>query len=608
MGRFRFAAVPVATAVVVAMLAPAVAAPLRAPLPPEAEWHGASEALVAAADDPWITPAEASGLIRSAGLDEMRAWLERLAAATEKVHLLTLGSTPEGREMILVVASADGAADPEALAASGKPTLFVQAGIHAGEIDGKDAGLMLLRDLLFGDEQALLEGCNLLFLPVFNVDGHERSSRWSRINQRGPEVMGWRTTARNLNLNRDYAKADTPEMRLLLGVLERFPVDLYIDVHVTDGADYQYDITYGWNGPHAHSPAIARWLDQRLAPAWRGALERAGHVPGPLIFLVDRRDPTKGIVGWTASPRYSHGYGDLRHLPTILVENHSLKSFRRRVLGTRVALGEAMRVLGGQGADLRRAVAADSRRRSPVPLSWKAPTTPPAMMTFLGIEPRIEASAISGGDVLRWTGKPWRGKVPVRAKTEPAAVARRPEAYWVSAAWSEVIERLALHGIHFETLREPREVRVEALRFGEPNFAERLFEGRLRVSAPYTTERRQWVFPPGSVRVPTDQPLGDLVVALLEPEGPDSFFQWGFFSEIFQRTEYAEAYALEPLAARMLAADPRLRRQWQQALEADAGLRDDPRRRLEWFYQRSAYYDQRYRLYPVARQWADPGS
>ncbi|MDQ7006535.1 MAG: M14 family metallopeptidase [Acidobacteriota bacterium] len=592
-----------AAALALVLFSVAAAEPIRAPLPPQAPWHGASEALIVAADDPWITPAEASGFERSASLEAMGAWLERLARFSGKVRLLSLGDSPEGRSLTLVLASARGAADLRTLAAGGKPTLFVQAGIHAGEIDGKDAGLMLLRDLVVGDEQALLEQCNLLFLPVFNIDGHERRSAWSRINQRGPELMGWRTTARNLNLNRDYAKADSPEMHALLGLLARFPVDLYIDVHVTDGADYQYDITFGWNGAHAYSPAIAGWLDHRLAPAWNRALERAGHVPGPLIFLVDRLDPTQGIRGWTASPRYSHGYGDLRHLPTVLVENHSLKDFRRRVLGTRVLLAEAMRVLGAEGAALRRAVAADRDRRPAVlPLTWEEPASPPERITFLGVEPRVEVSPISGDRVVRWTGEPWRGEVPVRAATEPAIVVRRPAAYWVSAAWSDVIERLALHGVRFERLAEPRRVQVEMLRFGEPDFAGRPFEGRLRVGAPYTVERRRWTFPAGSVRVPTDQPLGDLAISLLEPEGPDSFFQWGFFPEIFQRTEYAEAYALEPLARRMLERDPEIRRRWEQALETDPALRGDPRRRLEWFYRRSPYYDQRHRLYPVARE------
>ena len=124
-----------------------------------------------------------------------------------------------------------------------------------------------MRDLTVGGRRrGLLDKANFIVLPIFNVDGHERSSRHSRMNQRGPEVMGWRTNARNLNLNRDYAKLDTPEVTALVQAFNRWPIDLYLDLHVTEGADYQYDITYGWNGTHGWSPAIAGWLDRALAP------------------------------------------------------------------------------------------------------------------------------------------------------------------------------------------------------------------------------------------------------------------------------------------------------------------------------------------------------
>ena len=205
---------------------------------------------------------------------------------------------------------------------------------------------MLLRDLTVGGRHGgLLDHAHFLFVPILNVDGHERFSPFNRMNQRGPRQMGWRTNRRNLNLNRDFAKLDTPEVRALVAAIERWQPDLYLDLHVTDGADYQYDITYGWNPPHGWSPAIASWLDEVLRPAVDHELEAWGHVPGPLVLVANNRDLSGGFLGWTAGPRFSNGYGDARHLATVLVENHSLKPFDQRVLGTYVLLASALDTL-----------------------------------------------------------------------------------------------------------------------------------------------------------------------------------------------------------------------------------------------------------------------
>jgi murein tripeptide amidase MpaA len=264
-------------------------------LPPVSIWDGKSRELVVPASDPWVTPAEATGLKSTPRYDETIRYLRRLEAASPNLKLLSLGKSPEGRDIWMVVASKERAFTPESLKATGKPTLFAQAGIHSGEIDGKDAGLMLLRDMTVrGNKRGLLDRANLLFVPIFSVDGHERFSAYGRINQRGPVETGWRTTSQNLNLNRDYAKLDAPEMRALVRALDAWGPDLYLDLHVTDGMDHQYDVTYSFNGPNGWSPSIARWLEQTLVPAWTADLTKMGHTPGAYPQLLDERDPEKG--------------------------------------------------------------------------------------------------------------------------------------------------------------------------------------------------------------------------------------------------------------------------------------------------------------------------
>jgi murein tripeptide amidase MpaA len=536
--------------------------------------------------------------------EETVAWLRSLVEAAPELEMVSLGRSPEGRDIWMVIASKEQTFTPEALKDTGKPVVLAQAGIHSGEIDGKDAGLMLLRDMTVGGSRGdLLAGATLLFVPIFNVDGHERFSTYGRVNQRGPQETGWRTTARNLNLNRDYTKLDTPEMRAMIRALEVWDPDLYIDLHVTDGADYQYDITWGYNGPHSYSPNAAAWLDSYFTPTVTGDLKAMGHVPGPLVFAVDPLDMSRGNKSLTMGPRYSHGYGELRHIPSILVENHSLKPYDQRVLGTYVFLESTLRVVSSHGRELKRAKTADAKhRRRQVPLDWKQTEGDAGTMQFLGVGSRRYPSAVSGGVRVEWTGEPVTLEIPIIAYTEPTAVVDRPRAYWIPPAYSNIAERMELHGIEVERIKEARDILVTMYRLEDAKIAGTPYEGHVRASANPVPEKKMEHFPPGSIRIPTDQPLGDLAIVLLEPGAPDSFFQWGFFLEVMQRTEYIEGYVMEPLAARMLAETPGLSVRFMDELRENPELAADPRARLQWFYEKTPFFDQRWRLYPVARE------
>ncbi|WP_035385549.1 M14 family metallopeptidase [Ferrimonas futtsuensis] len=571
-------------------------------LPPQQPWQGASEQLQLPASNPHATPGERSGLTQSPDYRETVAWLDDLIGRSSKLSKVSLGTSPQGREIWMVVAAGDGAATPEELKANGHPTLLVQAGIHAGEIDGKEAGMMLLRDMALGEKSALLDGVNLLFVPIFNVDGHERRGPYNRVNQRGPEVMGWRTTATNLNLNRDYAKADAPEMQAMISALNRWDPLLYIDVHVTDGIDYQYDVTYGYNLAVGHSPATHQWLENSYRPSVDLTLSRAGHTPGPLVFAMDNTNMAKGLSLWNPSPRYSNGYGDVRHLPTILIENHSLKPFRQRVLGTYVMLEHTLTLLADKGEGLRQAVAQDrARRPDPVILTWESERQPRGW-DFKGIGYTAEISEVSGAQVIRWNGQPkLYPNLPVTGRTRPGIHRARPAAYYIPPQWQQVVERLQLHGIHMSQLSEPVTQALSSYRL-QHQFAEKDYEGRQRVSVTATEHFGRHTLPKGTWRVSTDQPLGALAIQLLEPEAPDSLLQWGLFNPIFTRTEYIEDYAIEPMAQKMLDSDPALKKVFAKKLAEDPSFANNPQARLRWLYENSSYYDAKYRQYPVLRK------
>ena len=573
-------------------------------LPPVPAWDGASKSLLRDASDPWVTAFEADAAHDfSPNYADTRAWFDRLDAASDLIRIEQFGLSPEGRPLYAVIASKDGAAfDPA------KPVLMIQAGIHPGEIDGKDAGMKMLRDIAFYGKDGLLDRVNLILIPILSVDGHERASAYSRPNQRGPRIQGWRNTATNQNLNRDYLKLDQPEMRAVRGLIVKYQPDLYVDVHVTDGMDYQYDVTYGFNGEdgaYSRSPAASAWLDSVLKPAMNDALSAQGHIPGELVFGIDEQDPKKGLGDGGLGERYSNGWGAAAHVPTILIENHSLKPHEQRVLGTYVFIEEALKLMADKGADLRAATASDKTLRpAEIPANFVSDPTPVSTRDFLGIRYETYDSPASGRREVRWLGEPdpeiW--KLPYYG-SKPSLLLKRPTASWVPAPRADLIERLRVHGVQMEPLDAARTLPVSMLRLIDPALAPRANEGHVQATVKdIKVEARDWTFPIGSVRVPTDQPLGDVAVLLLEPQSSESFFAWGMFPEVLSRVEYIEGYAIAPLAERMMAADPALKAEFEAKLAADPAFAANGDARLSWFYERTPFYDDRYRLYPVARE------
>ena len=317
--------------------------------------------LLAAATGPeLLTPFEESGGLDTPRYEETVSWCEDLAASSELLQFTSFGVSPQGRDLPLVIADrrgrfapADHRERPDHL------VLLVEACIHAGESCGKDAGLLLLRNLIEDRElaDALLDKVTLLFIPIFNVDGHERFSPYGRINQNGPREMGWRVTAQNLNLNRDFLKADTPEMRAWLGLFNDWQPDFFIDIHSTDGADYQYALTYGLELQGNLEAGLTAWVAE-YRDTMNQAMTADGFPLAPYVSFRDWHDPRSGMRSWAAGPRFSQGYAAIRNRPALLVETHMLKDYATRVESTRLLLRHTMGWLNSQAGRLRGLVAA----------------------------------------------------------------------------------------------------------------------------------------------------------------------------------------------------------------------------------------------------------
>lgn len=571
-------------------------------LPPTLPWKGKTEGLIASKNDPWITPAEKADFQKTPSAAETKDFLKRLCQQYPRLKMQEK-KQPSGEDLLMVyTGELSTEFSDQSQKARKRPLLMVQAGIHSGEIDGKDAGLMLLRDIALGKKKGLLDSVDLIFIPVLNVFGHEQGSPWNRPNQRGPSNMGLRTNGQNLNLNRDYMKQETEEIRWVISLLQQNQPDLYMDIHVTDGADYQYDITYGYVRK-GHSPAIGRWLDSLFTPTINKDLEKLGHVPGPFLNTTNGRDFSAGISEYYYGPNFSHGYGDLVQIPTILVENHSLKPYKQRVLGTYALIESTLKLLAGRYGSLRAHIIRDKERRDNlVPYAFRVSTTRPADSFWLkGIRSRIEKSALSGGEYVAWLGIPETQKVAFFREEEPFQFIRRPRGYLIPATHFWLVEKLRQQGISVEKASSPAPGNIYWYKMTEPVFSSQPNEGRIKVKAKAEKSVRNLPISGDFYLVSTDQPLGNLAILLLEPEVPESLFQWGYFNSIFQRTEYAEEYFLEPMAVQMLKDSPDLQTRFEEKKKAEPAFASNPSAILEWFYRQSPYYDHRYQWYPVLR-------
>jgi murein tripeptide amidase MpaA len=559
----------------------------------------------------WRTHAELTNYCETPRYEETIAYAKRLAKASPMIRYESFGKSGEGRDLPLLIATGGDTFTPDdPLNGSRKAVVLIQACIHSGEPDGKDAGLALLRDIAITKTHPdLLKRVVVLFIPIYNCDGHERISPYNRINQNGPSEMGWRGTTTNQNLNRDYMKADTPETRAWLALWNRWNPDLFIDCHVTDGADYGSVITYHFEHHAGIAESVLEWeravIQGRVGPA----TEAAGSITSWYLEFIDNRDLTLGMRDFNGSPRFSTGYVPLRNRPAILIETHMLKDYRARVIGTydflRFAIAEVNQdpkrlINAGRQADENTTSWGrhyDRSRQFPLRFELTDEARP---FHLRAVESKTTMSEISGAPWVEFGAKPLELTVPMRDTFRVTRAVAPPLAYIVPPQWREVIQNIIYHGLELQRTVETAELEVESYRFQDVQWAGAPFEGRFltTVTAEPIVERR--VFPAGSVVVPTAQPLAKVAISLLEPEAPDSLIVWSFFSAIFEEKEYGEDYILEKLARDMVSKQPEVAEEFQKRL-ADPSFAADPRGRLEFFYQRSPYWDPYLNLYPVGR-------
>ena len=557
------------------------------------------------------TISERSGFEATGRYDEVIALCDAFQAAYPKqIRCIDFGTTPEGRPMKALVASNTNAFTPEEARKQGLPVTLIQGGIHAGEIDGKDAGFLALRQVLEGSAaKGALDKQVFIFVPVFNVDGHERFGKWNRPNQRGPVEMGWRTTAQNFNLNRDYLKADAPEMQAMLGLVNAWDPLTYVDLHATNGAKFQHDISIQVEPVYSGDPDL-RKAGLALRSNVIKDIAKEGSTPQSYYMsFVKQDDPMSGFMDGVSDPRFSTGYFQLRNRMAMLVETHSWKEYPVRVRITRNTVVSVLDQVAKNGKQWQQAAyAADARAAKlgdkPVALSYRT-TDKTQMVDFNGYAYTRKPSEISGALMTRYDeSKPQVWHVPLREEVVADLEVKAPRAgYIVPAAYAAIVgEKLRQHGVSFRKLDKAVErADVQTFRADKATFGAGTLEGhqRLTLKGKWKAEPRKVTA--GALFVPITQPKARLVVAMFEPQAPDALVAWGMFNTAFERKEYMEDYVAEDVAREQLANDPAVAAEFQRLLDTDPAFAKNPQARLAFFAKRHSSYDERLNLYPVLR-------
>jgi predicted deacylase len=563
-----------------------------------------------------LTTGEKTGWNETAPYAEAVEISHRLERASKFVKVMDIGTTPEGRTMIALVVSKDRAFTPDDAAKSGKAVIMIQSGIHAGEIEGKDTVLMLIRDMTVSKKFAgWLDHAIFVVIPVFNVDGHEYFSAYHRPSQNGPNSTGLRGTAQRLNLNRDYMKADTPEMKAWLRVFNSWMPDFLIDNHVTDGSDMQYDVTWDMARNQDIAEPAGAWVREKYVPELDKRMAADGHLVAPYGALR-----TREFFMEVFSPRYSHLYSAVQNRPSLLVETHSLKTARTRAWANYDIMRHTFDIITADAESLRKAVReadramsarAGDRNAEPVYLAGKV-SEKSRPIVYHALKNAPFKSEVTGANVTHYTGEVDDIQTVIHDQIDTTLAAQMPLGYLIPAAFNSAAVLLQTHGVEIERTAKPLDQLFETYRFTSTKFAANASEGHVMLTVEPRVVKEKIFIPAGSYWVPMKQRRARLILSLLEPNAPDSIAAWGLLDSVFEggggggrggRGGAVGEYLSEPIARRMMADQPELRKQFEQKIASDPQFAVDPRARLQWWFEQSKYQPEDAGRYPIVRIW-----
>jgi hypothetical protein len=535
---------------------------------------------------------------------EIITWWKMMDDRFPAIKMQAMGPSDAGFPLHLVLVSNDGDFDMASLRRKNKRIILINNGIHPGEPDGIDASMLLVRDIAV-HKTKLPDNVVLAIIPVYNIGGCLNRSPWYRADQNGPAAFGSRGNSQNLDLNRDFIKCDSKEARSFAAIFHQCDPDVFIDNHVSNGADYQHVMTLLTTQYNKMGGVMGNYLHNEFEPGLYKLMKEKGYDLVPYVEF-NGNTPESGMTAYFDGARYSSGYATLWHSFAFVPETHMLKPYAQRVAAT-LALMESMIAFTTKNSavihQLREQTKQSVKQQPGFPVSWKLDTTQVDQVLFKGYEAGHKPSEVSGLPRLYYDrSKPYEKKIRYYNYYASRIAINKPAAYIIPQGWWTVIDLLKLNKVKMQVLAKDTSIEVEVYHIDDYKTLPRQYEmHHLNTGVAVSSRKQVMHFRKGDYYIPLNQPANRFLVEVLEPQGDDSYFAWNYFDAILSRKEGYSAYAFEDLAAQYLNEHPDIKKQLDARRAADTAFAKSASAQLDFVYKNSPYFEPEYLRYPVYR-------
>ncbi len=554
-----------------------------------------------------LTVYEKSNHLETSTYEEGIDFYKNLAEAYLEITIIEKGLTDSGYPLHIVIISKSGVFDIAKLKAAGKAFLLVNNAIHPGEPDGVEASQMLARNLVEDKKMnKLLDNTVVVIIPFYNIGGALNRNSTTRVNQVGPKEYGVRGNANNYDLNRDFIKADTKNARSFIQLFQELDPDVFIDTHVSNGADYQYVSTTIPTQLDKLGGVLSEFMTDELLPYHYKYMEKAGAIMTPYVNTWGMKTPDQGYNKFIDQPRYSSGYTTLFNTLGFMSETHMLKTFEQRVEATYNYINGLLTFTNanaGKIISLRNKTKESVKAQSNFAITWELDNTKADTLIFKGYEAERPISELTGKTRLKYNrDKPYVKKIPYYNHYKPEITVTKPDYYVIPRSQWKIIELLELNGIQIHTVKKRRSVEVEVYNITNYQTRNTAYEGHYpHYNVEIEMHLETVLIETGDYLVPVNQWRNRYIIETLEPQATDSYFNWNFFDAILQQKEGFSAYVFEDLALEILANNPAIKTTFEEKKGADDSFANDPYAQLVFIYNLSEHREKAYLRYPILR-------
>ncbi|HVT84990.1 MAG TPA: M14 family metallopeptidase [Chitinophagaceae bacterium] len=550
------------------------------------------------------TKFEQSGGKQSPTYFEIIDWWKKLDQLSNKVKMLTMGPSDAGFPLNLVMVSNDGDYNFQSIHKKNKKIIFINNGIHPGEPDGIDASMLMVRDIVT-NKYKIPNDIVLAIIPVYNIGGCLNRSPNYRIDQNGPEEKGFRGNSQNLDLNRDFIKCDAKESRSFAEIFHLLDPIVFVDNHVSDGADYQHVMTLLVSQHNKLGGAMGEFMNKEFEPGLYSLMKEKGYDLVPYVNAFGDT-PENGWSEYWDSPRYSSGYTTLWHCFSFVPETHMLKPYDQRVKATYALMQcfiDFTEKNGSKMKELKDQTIQAEKKQTEFPISWSLDKSQFATIIYKGYTAGRKPSEVSGLPRLFYDrSKPFEKQVPFYNYYKVTNTVQKPKAYIIPQGWWKVIDLLKLNKVQMNTLKNDTTVEVQVYHIDNYKSSPRQYEmHHLNSDVKIIASMVKMNFRKGDYYIPMNQEANRFLMETLEPQGEDSYFAWNFFDAILGQKEGFSGYSFEDIAAKFLEKNPDLKEKLEERRAKDTSFAKSANAQLNFVFQNSPYFEPVNMRYPVYR-------